>query len=379
MSDPHENEEPGTNAPAKGSRAARFFRQGWERMSSWDKERVAYLLLGAIVFGVLALGVVRSGAWTSDEAGKVTFFRIATGATGGTYFRMGEVLAGVISRPPGGDPCELGGRCGVDGLIAVVKSSPGSVANVRNVATGIFESGLVQANVLDAAFKGEGIFKGEAPRENLRVVANLYPEALHLVAAMDSEIETVSDLKGKRVAIGSKGSGTWVDAHAIMNEFGIRKRSLTLLEEDANRAADLLLSGEIDAFFMITGAPAPLIRTLILRDAGRLVPIEGAPAEGLRIKNAHYEGYTIEEGVYPGTGAINTIAVGAMWVTRADMPEELVHDITRALFDERSKETLALSHPEGALIMPETAVRGVPIFLHPGAERYYFEKGILAR
>jgi hypothetical protein len=196
---------------------------------------------------------------------------------------------------------------------------------------------------------------------------------------MESEIETVADLKGKRVAIGSKGSGTWVDAHAIMDAFGIRKRSLTLVEEDANRAADLLLSGEIDAFFMITGAPAPLIRTLILRDAGRLVPIEGAPAEGLRIKNAHYEGYTIEEGVYPGTGAIDTIAVGAMWVTRADMPEELVHDITRALFDERNKETLALSHPEGAQIAPDTAVRSVPIFLHPGAERFYFEKGILAR
>jgi len=363
----------------KESERPGFWRRLRDMAARANKERVAYVCLGLIVLGVLAAGVLRAGLWHADEENQATFFRIATGATGGTYFRMGEILAGVVSSPPGSDPCELGGRCGVEGLIAVVKGSPGSVANVRNVASGIFESALVQANVLDAAYRGTGVFEDEAPRENLRVIANLYPEALHLVAAKDSGIESVADLAGKRVAIGSRGSGTWADARSLMAVYGINLRRQPFTEEDPSRAAEMLLAGDLDAFFMITGAPAPLIRTLILREAAHLVPISGSPAQEFRLKNAYYEGVEILEGTYPGVPEIETIGMGAMWVTREEVPGTLIYEMTRALFDERNADALQRGHPDGAHIDAEAAVRAVPIPFHPGAERYYFEAGILVR
>jgi uncharacterized protein len=342
-------------------------------------DRVLLFVLGAAVLGLLALGMGKSLTGWDDNDARVTFFQIGTGSTGGTYFPMGEALAAVISRPPGSDPCISGSRCGVPGLVAIAKGSAGSVANARAVADGRLDSALVQANVLADAFHGRGAFEGEEPRQNLRVIANLYIEAVHLVTARGLDIKGVQDLKGLRVSIGSEGSGTRADAVGILKAYGVSLTEIEPVSADASRSAELILSGNLDAYFLVAGAPARSIEDLAMRGAIDIVPIKGEPADRLRIDRAFYSRFTIPENTYRFVGEVDTIGIGALWITRSTTDEDLVHNVTRALFDERNRTTLVTAHANGRNVSVDTAVQGVPILLHPGAELFYFEKGILER
>lgn len=340
-------------------------------------ERFVYTSLGVFVFGLLAVGLMRANTPLMDEGQRPIFFQIGTGSTSGTYFSIGEMLAAMISRPPGSESCVSGERCGVAGLVAIAKSSAGSVANVRGLGAKRFDSALIQADVLDAAAQGIGIFKRDGKASELRVIANLFPDAVHLVVAADSEIKTVNDLRGKRISIGSPGSGTRANALAILAAIKLSRRKVMIVEENASRSAELLLAGEIDAFFLTTGAPARIVEDLAIRNVARVISIEGEAIDRLRIEQNFFEAVSIEAGTYPGSGEVHTLGVGALWVTRADQPDELVYQITRALFAPDNHSMLMSGHPKGRFIIAASAVRGVPILLHPGAERYYFQAGIL--
>lgn len=340
-------------------------------------ERFVYASLGLFVVGLLGVGLMRANTPLTDEGQRATFFQIGTGSTSGTYFSIGEMLAAMISRPPGSEPCASGERCGVAGVVAIAKSSAGSVANVRSLGSNRFDSALIQADVLDAAASGAGIFKREGKATELRVIANLFPDAVHLVVAADSEIDTIDDLKGKRVSIGSPGSGTRANALAILKAVKLSRRKVMIVEENASRSAELLLSGEIDAFFLTTGAPARIIEDLAIRNVARVISIAGEAIDRLRIEQNFFEAVTIEAGTYPGSGEVHTLAVGALWVTQADQPDELIYQITQALFAPNNRSMLMSGHPKGRFITQASAVRGVPILLHPGAEKYYFQAGIL--
>ncbi len=353
-----------------------MIRKGVDRLGF---DRVLLFVLGAAVLILLGLGMGKNLTGWDDSEARVTFFQIGTGSTGGTYFPMGEALAAVISQPPGSDPCIPSGRCGVPGVVAIAKASAGSVANARAVADGRLDSALVQANVLAAAYAGKDEFQGEPPRENLRVIANLYPEAVHLVAARGLDVSSVADLRGMRVSIGPKGSGTRADAIAILEAFGVKLADIEIFEEDASRSAEMILSGALDAYFLVAGAPARSIEDLAVRGAIDLVPIRGEPADKLRIDTALYSKFVVPEGTYRHIGEVETFGIGAIWVTRSTTPGDLVYNITRALFDPRNRETLLSAHANARYVDPETAVRGVPVLLHPGAELYYFETGILER
>jgi len=340
-------------------------------------ERFVYTSLGLFVFGLLGVGLMRANTPLTDEGQHATFFQIGTGSTSGTYFSIGEMLAAVISRPPSSEPCVAGGHCGVAGIVAIAKSSAGSVANVRSLGSKRFDSALIQADVLDAAASGVGIFKRDGKATELRAIANLFPDAVHLVVAVESGIETIGDLKGKRISIGSPGSGTRANALAILKAIKLSRRKALIVEENASRSAELLLAGEVDAFFLTTGAPARIIEDLAIRKIARVISIEGEAIDRLRIEQNFFDAVTIEAGTYPGSGEVHTLAVGALWVTRADQPDELIYQITRALFAPYNHSMLTSGHPKGRFINAATAVRGVPILLHPGAERYYFQAGIL--
>ncbi|MBV1934874.1 MAG: TAXI family TRAP transporter solute-binding subunit [Parvibaculaceae bacterium] len=340
-------------------------------------ERFVYTSLGLFVFGLLGVGLMRANTPLTDEGQRATFFQIGTGSTSGTYFSIGEMLAAMISRPPGSEPCVAGGHCGVAGIVAIAKSSAGSVANVRSLGAKRFDSALIQADVLDAAASGVGIFKRDGKATELRVIANLFPDAVHLVVSVESGIETIGDLKGKRISIGSPGSGTRANALAILKAIKLTRRKALIVEENASRSAELLLAGEVDAFFLTTGAPARIIEDLAIRKIAHVISIEGEAIDRLRIEQNFFDAVTIEAGTYPGSGEVHTLAVGALWVTRADQPDELIYQITRALFAPYNHSMLTSGHPKGRFINAATAVRGVPILLHPGAERYYFQAGIL--
>ncbi len=146
----------------------------------------------------------------------IRYFRIGTGSISGVYFPVGGLIANIISNPPGSRACDEGGSCGVPGLIAVVQATLGSVANVHAVQSGMLESAMVQADIASFAYHGTGPFAREKPFKELRAIANLYPEAVHVVVRRDSPIKSMSDLAGRRVSLDLTGSGTRAVALTVL-------------------------------------------------------------------------------------------------------------------------------------------------------------------
>ena len=151
----------------------------------------------SVLLGGLGTALAASPTLAQD----ITFFRIATGGTAGTYFPIGGLIANAISNPPGSRTCADGGSCGVPGVVATAVASNGSVANVSAIASGSAQSGFTQSDVAYWAFNASGIYEGRPKVDVLRAIANLYPESFHLVARKGAGIKTIKDLKGKRVAV----------------------------------------------------------------------------------------------------------------------------------------------------------------------------------
>lgn len=305
----------------------------------------------------------------------IEYFRIGTGATGGTYFPIGGLLANAISRPAGSRPCDRGGSCGVAGLIAVAQSTDGSVANVDAIAAGRLESGLSQSDVAYWAYHGSGIYRKKGRVAGLRAIANLYSESLHLVVRRGAGIVRVADLRGKRVSVGPKESGTRVDAGIVLEAHGLHARDLEIRFLKPGPAGDRLRDGDLDAFFFVAGTPAAAIADLAEHNDIALVPISAPDARRINSRFPFLSAGIIPAGVYRGVGRTSTLTVGAQWVVGARVDEATVYGITRALWHENTRRLLDRGHAEGRSIRLERALDGIGIPLHPGAARYYREIG----
>lgn len=326
-----------------------------------------------------ALAVSAAMIASSVSAQEMSFFRIGTGGTAGTYYPIGGLLANAISSPPGSRACEEGGSCGVPGLVASALSANGSVANINAIAGGTLESGFSQSDVATWAFTGTGIWEGKAPVETLRAIANLYPESIHLVASAESGIASVADLKGKRVSMDEPGSGTLVDARIILEGYGLSEADVQAEFLKPDQAADRMRDGAMDAFFFVGGYPAGAIAELASQHEVTIVPITCDEAPSICETYGFFASDTIPGGTYEGTADdVNTLSVGAQWVTSADQPEELIYGITKALWNDNTRKQLDAGHAKGKAITKETALDGIGIPLHPGAERFYKEAGLLA-
>ncbi len=189
----------------------------------------ARLLLVAI-FAAAAIAPAMS-AWADEPR----FFRIGTAGATGTYFQIGGILASAISSPPGSPNCQRGGNCGVPGLIAVAQATQGSVENVDMIGRAQLESALSQADIASAAYRGNGIFRTKGAIASLRAIAALFPESIHIVVARDSPIKTLRDLKGKRVGLGEKESGTLADARIVRSSPAPRSPSMPIPASTARR------------------------------------------------------------------------------------------------------------------------------------------------
>lgn len=304
-------------------------------------------------------------------------FRIGTGGVAGTYYPVGTLIAGVIGQPPGARPCERGGSCGVPGLIAVVQSSNGSVANIEAILAGELESGFAQADVAWWAYHGEGPFAGRPPATELRAIAKLYDESVHLVVSADSGIEHVRALAGRRISLDEEGSGTLVDARLILAVFGLSEADLRPVYVKADEAVTMMRQRQLDGFFIVAGYPTASVTEAVGELGARLVPIAGPEIAGLIRRWPFFSYEVIPSAVYPGQPAVETIGVGALWVVHERLDEELVYGITRALFHPVSRNLLDSGHPMASKIRPKNAIKGVSIPLHPGAGRWYREQGLL--
>ncbi|MFV0408489.1 MAG: TAXI family TRAP transporter solute-binding subunit [Paracoccus sp. (in: a-proteobacteria)] len=334
------------------------------------------ILLHILLLVLISLSALPAGAQDKDAG--LTFFRIGNGSTAGTYYPIGGIIAAAISNPPGGAPCADGGACGVPGLLASAMATAGSVANAEAVGKGSMESALAQADIAYWAQTGTGNFTGLPPIENLRAIASLYPEALHVVTRREAGIHALADLRGKRVSLDEPGSGTLVDARLILDAAGLDDRDLTLVHMSATRSAEAIRAGELDAFFFVGGYPAPAISQLAGQADIALVPVGEEVAAKLIGPDSFFLPGIVPRGTYRGVDAdIPTLSVGALWITSSEQPEELIHAITRVLWNDNTMRQLRYGHPIGRRILRENALKGIAIPLHPGAERYYREAGLL--
>ncbi|MFU0504798.1 TAXI family TRAP transporter solute-binding subunit [Pseudaminobacter sp. NGMCC 1.201702] len=296
------------------------------------------------------------------------FFRIGTGGTSGTYYPIGGLIANSISST---------GPNGVPGLVSTAVSSNGSVANINAITGGASESGFTQSDVAYWAHSGTGLYEGKGKVEDLRLIATLYPETLHIVARADAGIKSVADLKGKRVSIDEPGSGTIVDARLVLAAYGLSENDIHPEYLKPGPSGEKMRDNSLDAYFFVGGFPAGAIVELAATTGITLVPVSGPEADKLLEEQKFFSKNTVPAETYKGVGETETIAVAAQWVTSAKQPDDLVYEITKSLWSEGTRTALDAGHAKGKSIVLENATTSLGIPLHPGAERFYKESGIL--
>ena len=325
----------------------------------------------------MALGGAALVGTARAQDGNIRYFRIGTGAAGGTYYPIGTIIANAISTPPGSRPCGPGGACGVPGLIATAQTTQGSVQNLEELAAGRLDAALTQADIAYWAYRAERIYQGKPAFADLRLIAALYPETIHLDVRRDAGITAPGGLRGKRVSLGEAGSGTLVHARILLEAHGLVPDDLDASYLRIGEAADGLRLGRLDAFFFTGGGPVGAIAALAEAAEIALVPIAGAPTEPLRRRFPFFAPARIAGADYKGTVDTPTLAVATLWVADAKADAELVFGITKALWHPNTKALLERGHPIGKQIVLDRALEFTALPLHPGAERAYRELGKL--
>jgi TRAP transporter TAXI family solute receptor len=334
------------------------------------QQRLA-LLVVLTGFAVLALsGFLAEGA--SPVPTRIAF-QIATGSSGGSFFPVGEALAGLLSHPPGISRCEAAPVCGPSGLVISVRTSQGPVDNVSEVNQGDADSALAQADIVAAAIKGHPPFRGRAG--HIRVIGALYDENIYLVASAKSKIRKITDLARKRVWLDNEGAGSDITMRQILSAYGVAEKSLHLVRSDEESAGSLLRAGKVDAFFAVGTAPLGELSDLFANGSVRLIAIDGAGRNRLVKAAPSFAPSTIPAGSFAGTSPIATVATRALWIVRDSVPDNLVYGITKALFQPSNRAALAASHPAAVGLDAGDATRNLPAALHAGAARYYREQG----
>jgi len=315
---------------------------------------------------ILILFITVGLAWPVT-AQQRTFVAVATGGTAGVYFPLGGALAEVWSAK-------------VPGVQATAQTSGASVANIQLIARGDVAVAFVQNDIAYYGFHGIEMFMDRVTNKpqlvsNLRGMAMLYPEIIQVVTLKGKGIASIADLKDRRVAVGAPGSGTEVNARQILRLFGlgyynIREDFLNFAE-----AADQLKDGVIDAAFITAGIPTAAIQDVAASRDLQLLSIPRDAVDELREQYPYYTSVVVPANTYKGQErAVETAAVMAMLVTRQEMEERLIYDLTKALWD--NVDRLQQAHARGKDISLTTSRRGMPITMHAGALRYYRERGI---
>ncbi len=327
------------------------------------------------LFSKIALaGVLTALTLGTATAQEMKFWRIGTGGAGGTYYPIGGLIANAISNPPGSRPCDKGGSCGVAGLVAIAVSTNASVANVNAIQAGQLDAGLAGAQSVVQGYNGEGKFEGDA-KDKVRVIANLYPEDLHLVTPKGVKLSSLNDLNGLKIGVAAAGSGTQVTVRKILEHYSIKADENELgLSQSSQRLAD----GQLDAFFYAGGTPFAALIQLGSAKGFELYNFTDDERKAINEIIPFYVESTIPAGTYESIEYdVATMAVNGQLITSVDQPEDLVYDITKALWNDNTRKLLDKGHSKGKAIRMETALNGVLIPLHPGAEKFYKEAGMI--
>ncbi|MCQ4725836.1 TAXI family TRAP transporter solute-binding subunit [Anaerotignum faecicola] len=320
--------------------------------------------LVAVVAGVLAAAIALSGcssdASSDASGGGTTKIKLATGGTSGTYYAYGGVIAQAVTD--------------ATGISFDVQSTGASKANIGLIADGEVDMAIVQNDVMDYAYNGTDLFEGEKT-ENFQAMAAMYAEVCQVVANPDAGIETIADLKGKRVSVGDAGSGVEFNAKQILEAYGVTFDDIEVQNLSFGDSANAMKDNKIDAFFCTAGAPTTAVMELASTNNIKILNVDGAEAEALIAKYPFYTSYNIPKESYGTDEPIQTVAVKATFIVNPELSEETVYNITKAIFE--GKEIIAEGHVKGTEIDPAYAVEGVSVPFHPGAEKYFKEVGAI--
>ena len=287
----------------------------------------------------------------------------ASGGTSGTYYPV----AGAIAQVWGNN---------VEGLTVDVQATGASAENLKLVNSGDAEVAIVQNDVMYYARNAVEGFADTEPNEGFLTLGTVYPEVCQLVVDANAGIETVADLKGKAVSIGAPGSGVESNAVQILAAAGLTKDDIKVQNLDFAESASAIKDKAIVAAFVTAGAPTTAITELATTNDVKVLSFDDATIQTLCQTYSYYTPYTISADVYGTDADANTVAVKATIVVKADLDEELVYNMTKGLFE--NLDAVAEAHDKGKEMSLEGAVEGVSVPLHPGAEKYFKEKGVLA-
>ena len=285
---------------------------------------------------------------------------IATGGTGGVYYPIGGGFAEMINNH-------------IDGAQATAEVTGASVENMGLIMRGDADLALVLADTAYQAYTGTGDFDGRKI-ENTRALASVYPNAVQLVTLAESDIQSIADLAGKRVSVGAPGSGTELNARALLEANGVNYEDFTPQRLNFNETADAIRDGDIDAGFWSVGPPTSSILNLAATRDIRLIGLSDEEIANAQEVEAVFAPYELAAGMYDGMDeAVQTIGIPNVLVVNADMDEELAYQLTQLLF-ENTDELIAV-HPAANDTTIEFTMSSTPVPLHPGALRYFEEVG----
>jgi len=301
-----------------------------------------------------------ASASSGTSTGATDKLTLGTGSSQGTYYAFGGVLAQYISSKTG--------------LSITAVESNGSQNNIENIDMGDAQMGFTQSDVEAYAYNGTNLFAKSGAVKDFSTVAALYMEQVQIVTC-DPSIKTVADLKGKSVSIGAAGSGTYYNAMDILGAYGLTEKDITPQYQSFGDSADSLQDGKIDAAFVVAGAPTTAITSLATAKPVYLVSLDEQHVNDLLKTSPYYSAYTIPAGTYEGMDTdTSTVAVSAVIIAADSVSDDAIYDFVSTIFENASD--IAKQHAKGAELNLDFAASITSVPYHPGAARYFAEKGI---
>ncbi len=316
-----------------------------------------------LVIALVASAALLSGAALAQQR---MFFGIATGGTGGTYYPLGGMLAQLISN-----------KVVIDGrkVSATAESAAASVGNAKLLGSKDIESAFVAADILDSAYHGKGQFAGAAIK-NLRALGALYPETVQLIVRADAGINNVRDLKGKSISSGAPGSGQYQLLTDLLQVYGMTRADIKEDLSSFTQAVDKIKDGNLHATLITAGVPTAAVTDFAQSHTLKIIPLAGPEIGELQKQQPYYARVQLPANSYRGqTAPVETLAVMAVWTTHDAVPENVAYEVTKALYENTA--IMGQVHVQGKNILLATATAVGTAPLHPGALRYFKEKGVV--
>ncbi len=330
-------------------------------MKKRNRSILAVMLLTLSMMILAACGGNDEKGGEGGEGGgdKKQLLNLVTGGTGGTYFPLGGSFADIITENTNAN--------------TTAQSSGASAENMEAIKAGDADIAFTQTDIASYATEGKLMFDGK-PIDNIQAISSLYPETIQIVTTAKSGIKTVEDLKGKSVSVGAPGSGTYANAEQILEVHGLTMKDLKVQNLSFDESTGGIQDGTIDAAFITAGTPTGAVESLAATTEVVIVGMDEDKIAELIEKYPYYAEDVVPKDTYKIKEEVKTVAVQAMLVVNADLDEDTVYDITKAIYENLDKVT----HAKGKLIKVEDALNGVGIDVHPGAKKYLDEKGVKA-